>query len=45
MKINYCKWSKGTYHSPHLSVMRNEDYTQISFVILNHHFWIIINKK
>ena len=45
MKINYCKFYKGTYHSPHISVIVSETYTQISFVIINHHFWIIINKK
>ena len=43
MKINFCKW--GSYHTPYFSLIPNRDYTQISFVVLNFHWWIIINKK
>jgi hypothetical protein len=45
MKINFTKWSKGTFNTPHISVIVNEEYTQISFVVINYHWWIIINKK
>ena len=44
MKINFTKWGKGTFHTPHFSVIVNETYTQISFVVINYHWWIIINK-
>jgi len=43
MKINHTKWR--SYSTPYLGIINSEDYVQISFVVLNHHFWIIINKK
>lgn len=43
MKINFTKWK--TYHTPYLSFIPNEYYYQVSFVILNYHWWIIINRK
>jgi hypothetical protein len=44
MKVNFTKWGK-VYHTPHLSFINNETCYQISFIILNYHWWIIINKK
>jgi hypothetical protein len=44
MKINFTKWNS-TYHTPHLSIIPNDDYIQVSFVVLNFHWWIIINRK
>ncbi len=50
MKIYYTHW-QNTYHSPHLAfinnkgVMKNDKgYYQISFVVLGHHWWVIIKK-
>ena len=44
MKINHTKWHK-KYHTPHISVIDNTDYVQISLIILNHHWWVIVEKK
>ena len=41
--INYTKWTK-TYHTPHISIIIDKDYIQVSFIVLCYHFWIIINK-
>lgn len=47
MKINFTKF-RDVYHSPHLSVVIAKtygNYIQISFVVLNFHWWIQIHKK
>lgn len=43
-KINFTRWTR-TYHTPHFSFIPSEDYYQFSFVVLNFHWWIIINKN
>jgi len=45
MKINYTRWGKETFKTPHFSIINNKDYIQVSFVVWNFHWWIIINKK
>lgn len=53
MKIHFTKWSKGTFHTPHFIIIRSKGiysndpgYTQVSFVVANLHWWVIIpNKK
>jgi hypothetical protein len=44
MKINFTRWTK-TYHTPHFGFIVNEDYYQLSFIVWNFHWWIIINKN
>ena len=44
MKINHVTWEK-VYSFPYFCLIVNKDYYQLSFVILNHHWWIIINRK
>ena len=43
MKINHTKWR--SYSTPFIRLINNDDYIQIAFVVLNHHWWIIIKKK
>ena len=52
MKINYTKWGtqspKGDWQfaTPYINIIHNKDrYTQISFVVGSHHWWVIINDK
>lgn len=51
MKINHTKWGanspKGQWQfaTPYININRNEDHTQISFVVGSHHWWVIINRK
>jgi len=51
MKINYTNWDtslpKGqwTFRTPNIGIIRNQDYTQVSFVVGSRHWWIIINHK
>jgi hypothetical protein len=51
MKINYTRWGtnlpKGYWQfaTPYFNIIRNPTYTQISFVVGHHHWWITINKK
>jgi hypothetical protein len=49
IKINYTKWginSEGwQFATPYINIIKNKglwNYTQISFVIGNHHWWITI---
>ena len=42
MKIYKTKWK--TYSTPYLNFIPNDTYLQISFIIWNYHFWVIINK-
>lgn len=51
MKIGHANWGR-KYSSPYISIIYNKTtypgypgYIQISFVIWNQHWWIIINKK
>lgn len=43
-KINFTKWG-AKYCTPYLCIIPNKDYYQISFVVLNYHWWVIINRK
>ncbi len=51
MKVNYTNWDtnkhKGTWQfaTPYINIIRNEEYTQVSFVVGSRHWWIIINDK
>ena len=45
MKINYANWGRNYFNTPHIGIIFNKEYIQMSLVILNHHWWIIINKK
>ena len=53
MKINYTKWGVNNrkegwqFATPYINIIRSKsyEYTQISFVIGNHHWWVIINDK
>ena len=50
MKIHHTTWGRH-YSTPYITVLPYkgdhfiQGYIQISFVIWNHHWWIIINKK
>mgnify|MGYP006277766499 CR=1 FL=1 len=43
MKVGHAKWR--SYHTPHFTFIPSKDYYQISFVVFNHHWWVIINRK
>jgi hypothetical protein len=43
MQVRHTRWR--TYHTPHIAFIPNEEYYQISFVVFNHHWWFIINRK
>lgn len=51
MKINYTKWGANNnkerwqFATPYINVIKSKSYTQISFVIGDHHWWVIINDK
>jgi hypothetical protein len=44
MKLSFHKtrWSPKTFRTPHIGVIVNDDHTQISFVVANFHFWVIV---
>lgn len=43
MKITFTKWR--SYNTPYFCFIPNETYYQISFVILNYHWWVSIKRK
>ena len=51
MKIKHTNWGanspKGDWQfaTPYINIIRNEEYTQVSFVVGSHHWWVIINNK
>lgn len=43
-KINYANWGK-SYRTPQLAWTINQEYYQLSFIVWNYHWWILIAKK
>jgi len=43
MKINFNKW--GSYNTPYLSLIINDDEWSIHFVVLNYHWWVGFDRK
>ena len=42
MKIHFDKWR--TYHTPHFTFIPDPEYIQISFVVLNLHWYVIFKR-
>lgn len=42
MKIHFAKWR--TYHTPHFTFIPDPEYVQISFVVYNLHWWVILKR-
>ena len=42
MKIEFARWR--TYHTPHFTFVPDHQYWQLSFVVWNFHWWVIVKR-